>query len=113
MAGLNCETPSLGAWDLLQNGVDYSVRIKDKYAKKAMQKLYYSAGSDPKIISGESGAAGFAGFLSIMKEQNFEPLQDELKLNKNTNILFINTEGDTDKNVFRKIINEESMPGKS
>lgn len=101
MAGLNCETPSLGAWGLLQNGVDYSIRIKDKYAKKAMQRWYYPTGSDSKIISGESGAAGFAGFLSIMNEKHFKSLRSKLKLNKETNILFINTEGDTDKKYLK------------
>lgn len=106
MAGLNCETPSLGAWDLLKNGVDYSIKIRDEYAKKAMRQLYFPSGGDPGIISGESGAAGFAGFLSILEETELAPVREQLKLNTRSNLLFINTEGDTDQAVFHQIIHE-------
>lgn len=104
MAGLNCETPSVGAWTLLKNGTDYSIKINDNYAKLAMRELYFPLGSDKKIISGESGAAGLAGFLAIVNEIDLNPVKASLNINKNTNILFISTEGDTDKQVFQKII---------
>ena len=107
MAGLNCETPSLGAWDLLKNGVDYSIRIKDIYAKRAMQDLYFPTGTDSRLISGESGAAGLAGFLAIQYDQSLKPVQEKLNLNERSNLLFINTEGDTDEEMFNKIINEK------
>ena len=41
MAGLNCETTSLGAWELLKNRTDYSIKINDYYAKQAMRELYF------------------------------------------------------------------------
>lgn len=69
-----------------------------------MRELYFPTGSDTRIISGESGAAGFAGFLSIIKEGDFQAIQDELQLDRSTNLLFINTEGDTDKKVFEEIV---------
>lgn len=106
MAGLNCETPSYGAWDLLKNGVNVSIRIDDIYAMQAVREFYYPIGSDPRIIAGESGAAGFAGFISIMKNKTYGLVRKELDINKNTNILFINTEGDTDRNSFNNIINK-------
>lgn len=105
MAGLNCETPSIGAWDLLKNGTDYSLKINDNYTKQAMRDLYYPIGLDNKIISGESGAAGFAGFLALLEERDFTSIKKNLKIERNTNILFINTEGDTDKQIFQTIIN--------
>lgn len=108
MAGLNCETPSLNAWDLLRNGTDYSLKINDKYAKQAIRELYFPAGTDKRIISGESGAAGFAGFLALMNESEFKTVKDTLKIDKNTNILFISTEGDTDKQVFGEIVNDNN-----
>ncbi|MCG6190668.1 diaminopropionate ammonia-lyase [Maribellus maritimus] len=108
MAGLNCETPSYSAWDLLKSGVNVSIRIDDIYAKQAIRELYYPIGSDPKIIAGESGAAGFAGFISVMQNKSYELVRKELNINENTNILFINTEGDTDKNSFNRIINKKN-----
>jgi len=104
MAGLNCETPSLTAWDLLKNGADYSIKISDEYAKQAMRVLYNPIGNDKRVISGESGASGFAGFLAILHEKEFETIRNDLNLQKDTNILFINTEGDTDKEVFKQIV---------
>jgi diaminopropionate ammonia-lyase len=104
MAGLNCTTPSLGAWDLLKNGTDYSLKIKDKYAKQAIRELYFPIGFDRRIISGESGAAGYAGFIALMNESELKTIKDTLKIGKNTNLLFISTEGDTDKQVFGQIV---------
>ena len=104
MAGLNCGTPSTTAWDIIKNGIDVSLKVPDSYAAQAMRLLYYPGGDDPRIISGESGAAGLVGFLAIMHEKKLEPVKDFLKLNASTRILFINTEGDTDKDVFQKII---------
>lgn len=104
MAGLNCGTPSLGAWDILKNGVDVSIKIDDSYSKKAIRELYYPAGSDQRVISGESGAGGLGGFISIMTEAKFKPLKKELNINEDTNILFVSTEGATDLDMFNQII---------
>ena len=108
MAGLNCGTPSIGAWNLLKSGTDYALKVKDEYAKQAMRELYFATAPDQQIISGESGASGFAGFLTIMNESDFKSVKQSLKINNNTNILFISTEGDTDKQVFEQIINDKT-----
>jgi len=104
MAGLNCGTPSLGVWDLLKYGVDVSIKIDDKYAKEAMRELYTPNETDKRIISGESGASGLAGFISIINEDEFKPLIKKLNINKKTNILFISTEGATDIKMFNEIL---------
>ncbi len=104
MAGLNCGTPSLGAWDFIKNGTDVSIKIDDIYSMQAIRDLYYPNGSDEKIISGESGVGGFAGFIAIIKADEFLSLQKVLNINPNTNILFISTEGATDIAMFNKII---------
>jgi len=108
MAGLNCETPSLGAWNLLKSGTDYAIKISDKYAKQAVRELYFPIGSDKQIISGESGAAGIAGFLALMIENEFNEIKDAIGINEKTDILFISTEGNTDEHVFNQIINDSS-----
>ncbi len=104
MAGLNCGTPSIGAWPLLKNGADYSLKVNDGYAKQAMRELYYPVGTDNRVISGESGAAGLAGFLAVMTERGFAPIKEALGIGRGTNILFINTEGDTDRQTFEEIV---------
>jgi len=103
MAGLNCGTPSLGVWELIKNGVDVAIKIDDDYAKKAMRELYRPIGSDSKVISGESGVGGFAGFIAMHEEKELRPLLKELNINQNSNLLFISTEGATDKEMFEKI----------
>lgn len=104
MAGLNCGTPSFGVWDLFKSGTDVSIKIDDKYSKKAMKELYFSKGTDKQIVSGESGVAGLAGFIAIKREAKFKIIREILKINTNTNILFISTEGATDSVLFNKII---------
>jgi diaminopropionate ammonia-lyase len=101
MAGLNCGLPSSIAWPILKAGVDAVIRIKDKYAKDAMKLLYQAQFDDPKIFSGESGAAGLAGYLSL---QNEKDIVEHLGLNSNSRLLFFNTEGDTDPAHFQEII---------
>ncbi len=104
MAGLNCGTPSLGAWELLKNGTDVALKIDDEYARRAVRELYYPGNDDQRITSGESGAAGLAGFLAIMDQQGPEEVRNMLGIDQHTRVLFISTEGDTDKEVFDEII---------
>lgn len=106
MAGLNCATPSMGAWNILKSGTDLSLKVNDDYTRKAIRELYYPNGRDKRIISGESGAAGLAGFLALMNEAELKEMKDNLNINENSNILFISTEGDTDKLVFAGIVED-------
>lgn len=104
MAGLNCATPSTGTWDILKNGVDAAVKVDDEYARIAVRELYYPSGEDKKIVAGESGVGGLAGFIAIMTNEELKPVREALKINKNTKVLFISTEGATDIDVFNEII---------
>ncbi len=106
MAGLNCNTPSLGAWDIIKHGADISMKLEDKNAIKAMRELYYPTGNDTRIIAGESGAAGLAGLLAILTDSKYEALKNKLMINANTRVLLINTEGPTDRKSFNKITEE-------
>lgn len=108
MAGLNCGIPSLSAWDIIKNGADISIKIKDNYVIDAIKQLYNPIGNDEQIISGESGAAGLAGFLAIMHQDSLLKVEETLRLNSNSNILFFNTEGATDPINFNKIVGDKS-----
>jgi diaminopropionate ammonia-lyase len=80
MAGLNCGEPSLTAWPLVRIGVDGFLAIEDSYAVEAVRRFDSPLSGDPRIVAGESGAAGLAGLLAM-------PLDGP--------VLLINTEGAT------------------
>jgi len=103
MAGLNCGTPSKIAWPIIQKGVDLFIAISDNYTRTAIRKYY---GGKPRVISGESGAAGLAGLLAMRGDTKLHEAFDGLGLSKKSNILVLNTEGDTDPVNFDRIVNE-------
>ncbi len=107
MAGLNCGIPSTSAWEILKNSVDAALAIEDEFTEKAIRKLYFPEGADQKIISGESGAGGFAGFLALIYDPRFAKLKEYLNINSSTRCLFYSTEGDTDPDNFRRITEEK------
>lgn len=104
MGGLNCGIPSLSGWDLLKNSVTAAMRITDARSKEAMRELYSPLENDEKIISGESGAAGLAGLLSLLKDPAFSSLKEQLQIGPQSRILIFNTEGNTDEERFEQII---------
>lgn len=104
MAGLNCGIPSLTAWKILKNTVDAAMAIEDNFMEMAMKKLYFPVHEDRRIISGESGAAGLAGFIALMTDPRYEELKTFLKISKESNILFFSTEGATDPDNFQNIM---------
>jgi diaminopropionate ammonia-lyase len=89
MAGLNCGEPSPTAWPLIRSGVDGFLAIEDSYAAEAMRRFYWPVGNDPRIVSGESGAAGLGGLIAMPSHGN---------------VLLINTEGATDPANFERIV---------
>ena len=60
--------------------------------------------TDAPIISGESGAAGFGAFATIMLEPEYYELKEKLGLNGSSRVLCFSTEGDTDPKRFRDIV---------
>ena len=104
MAGLNCGIPSSSSWDIIKSGTDVIIKIKDEFAEQAIRTLFYPNGDDPRIVAGESGVGGLAGFIALMTKPDMQILRDTLGITQHTNILFYNTEGATDPINFNKII---------
>ena len=69
-----------------------------------MRVLGAPTGDDERIISGESGAAGFGLFYEAMTNPLLADLKDALKINSDSRLLFFSTEGDTDKENYKKIV---------
>lgn len=104
MAGLNCGIPSYAAWDILKTTADASIAIEDRFMEATIKILNSPVGKDPQVISGESGAGGFAGFLAIVTDERFTEVKNYLGINSNSRILCYSTEGATDPENFKKII---------
>lgn len=104
MAGLNCGTPSLLAYEILQNGVDAFVVISDLYAIDAIKYLNAPLPDDPYIAAGESGAAGLGGLLAVMENNMLTELRSTLELNEESNIFLFNTENVTDPDLHSQIM---------
>ncbi len=99
MAGLNCGVPSILAWPILRDSADLFISIPDKYAEEAM-RLYKEEG----IVSGESGSSGLAGLTAIMTDPELRYAKEKTGIGKDTRVILINTEGDTDPENYKKII---------
>jgi diaminopropionate ammonia-lyase len=93
MGGLNCAKISTVAWPLLQAGIDACVSVSDDAAIDAVRKLAYPFPGDPRILAGESGACGVAALTWLFLHPESEPLRESLKLNRQSRVLAIITEG--------------------
>jgi len=102
MAGLNCGMPSLVAWPFVRDGVDFLMAIPDGFTLQAMRAYYNPCNEDPRIISGESGAAGLGALLALSRISHLPP--EWPSLNANTRVLLLNTEGDTDPESFLRAV---------
>jgi diaminopropionate ammonia-lyase len=104
MAGLACGEPITIGIDILRNYCDNYVSCPDYAAAQGMRVLSSPVGEDKRIISGESGAAGFGFFYEVMTNENLKDWKEKLKIDENSVLLFFSTEGDTDKENYNRIV---------
>lgn len=104
MAGLNCGEPNIIAWDILKNHVRCFLSADDSVARRGMRMLGNPVKGDDQIISGESGAASFGALATIMLNDHYQALRENLNLNKNSKVLCFSTEGNTDPERYSRIV---------
>ncbi|RHW32432.1 diaminopropionate ammonia-lyase [Neobacillus notoginsengisoli] len=110
MAGLACGEPSTTSWEVLKDYAEVFVSCPDYVASRGMRILASPLGSDPQVISGESGAVGL-GLVSLLAENKMlNEMKTSLRLNQDSKILIISTEGDTDPENFRKVVWDGAYP---
>jgi len=69
--------------------------------------------NDPRVLSGESGAAGFGtAFELLFHKAQYQEEISSLGLNSESVLLFFNTEGVTDRKNFLKIVWEGAFAEK-
>ncbi len=101
MAMLECYTPSLVAWRILQRTADAFMTVSEEDAKNAMRSLAFRGQGRRGIVAGESGAAGLAGLQALAADANARAI---LKLDEQSRVLLINTETATDPASYEKIV---------
>ncbi len=104
MAGLACGEPCTIAWNILKDYADNFVSMPDYVAAKGMRVLGNPLPGDDRVISGESGAATLGLVAEVLQNKELEWLKKELKLDEYSKVLCISTEGDTDKENYRRIV---------
>lgn len=104
MAGLACGEPNPVAWNMLKTLVDYYYSCEDIISAKGMRVLGNPLGNDPKVIAGESGSVPLGFAYEILSKDEYSDVKKELCLDKNSKILVINTEGDTDFENYRRVV---------
>ncbi len=110
MAGLACGEPNPIAWDILKNTADFFAICPDYVAAMGMRVYGVPLHGDPVVISGESGAVTLGALMYIMQHDSARELRDQLELGPESQVLLINTEGNTSPNDFRYVVWEGGIP---
>ena len=103
MGGMSCGEVSLVPWEILKNSVKHCISLPDDDIGKTMKLLGNSSFSDQQIIAGENSAPGVIGLIASCEDQN---VKEKLQLDQNSNVLIIGCEGDTDKEMYQKLISQ-------
>ena len=106
MAGLCCGEPCRLAWNILRDHADVFVSMPEYVAAVGMRTLGRPIDGDEKIVSGESGASTMGLVTEIMRNGELADLKKTIELDENSVVLCFSTEGDTDKENYKKILAE-------
>ena len=101
MGGLSCREISPLAWTVLAPGVDAFMTAEEERIKPLMRRLAEGRDGDVAVVAGESGVAGLAGLERVASEPS---LRSALRLEADTRVLAIVTEGATDTESYQRIV---------
>ncbi|WP_025820539.1 diaminopropionate ammonia-lyase [Shewanella marina] len=110
MVGLACGEPNPLGWPVLRDCATQFISCQDSVAALGMRVLANPLKNDPKVISGESGAVGVGLLAAIYHHPQRAELMAKLGLNKDSVVLVINTEGDTDPVHYQEVLWEGKHP---
>ena len=103
MGGMSCGEVSLVPWEILKNSVKYCISLPDDDIARTMKLLGNGNFSKEKIIAGENSVPGVISLIASCED---EKIKDKMNLNKDSNVLLIGCEGDTDQEMYQKLINQ-------
>ncbi len=104
MAGLACGEPVTVGWPVLHSYADAFMSVPDTSAARGMRVLGNPLKDDERIISGESGAVTTGVVTELMQRDDLKNIREKLKLDENSVILLVSTEGDTDFAHYRQVV---------
>ena len=110
MAGLNCGEPCTVTWPTLDKLSSFYFAFPDNVAARGMRVLAAPTGQDPKVISGESGAASMGLVSLLLEKPEYAPFRQALGIDENAVIFMISTEGDTDPEGYRAVVYDGKYP---
>ena len=103
MGGMSCGEPSLVPWNILKKSVNNCISIPDDDIGKAMKLFANASFGDEKIIAGENSVPGLISLIASCNDQN---IKSKLDLDIKSNVLLIGCEGDTDQEMYQKLLKE-------
>ena len=101
MAGLNCGTPCRVTWPAIRDKAAFFCACDDAITEEGMRAYGNPVGSDKTIVAGESGAVTYGLLNRVLQD---ETLRNLFRINADSVILLINTEGDTDPEGYQRIV---------
>jgi len=110
MAGLACGEPNPIAWKILKDRADYFAICPDFVAALGMRVYGVPLQGDPAVIAGESGAVTLGALMYIMQHATGHAFHEQLGLGPESQVLLINTEGNTSPDDFRYVVWEGGVP---
>ena len=111
MAGLACGEPCSIGWKVLDSVADGFLSVPERVAADGMRILAAPCRGDAPIVSGESGAAAFGAAANILLDEELADMKHKLGLDEHSRLLFISTEGDTDRENYRNVVWRGKYPG--
>ncbi len=110
MAGLACGEPNRLAWPILRDHADLYFRVADSIAASGMRALASPRSADPPLVAGESAAAAVGLALALKHDPSYAAARGSLGLDADSHLLIVSTEGDTDPDHYRLVIDERLYP---
>ena len=104
MAGLCCGEPCSIGWDVLRDHADFALHMSDEVAATGMRVLGNPLAGDAAIVSGESGASTVGAVFRLLTDPECAGEAHALGLDRDSVVLCISTEGDTDRKNYRDIV---------
>lgn len=108
MAGLACGEPNPIAWEVIRRHCSAAISVPDLIAEEGMRILAKPIKTDKRIVSGESGAVTMGLAVEVLENGRYADLKKALHIDDSSKILVISTEGDTDPDIYERIVNSTS-----
>ncbi len=103
LGGMSCGEVSLVPWRILKYAVNNCISISDENIAKTVAMLKKKYLSDETIIGGECATPGIISLIAACEDEN---IKNDLELNEKSNVLLMGCEGDADKDLYEKLLNE-------